>query len=168
MASNVCLPQEHGPIHGSNKLQVTILASEWGSSNGGLSTLNKELAIQLAKFSCVEVTLFLLKCCDEDKKAAASYRISIHRAERRPGYLDELDWLSFPPENLRLDVVVGHGVKLGHQAQVIRNSHKCKWVKLFIPTQRNLECLNVMRIQSQQENKSIAMRLSFARWLILL
>ena len=130
MASNVCLPQQHDPIHGSRKLQVTILASEWGSSKGGLSTLSRELAIQLAKLSCVEVTFFLLKCSDEDKKAAASYSVSIHKAERRPGYRDELDWLSFPPGNLRIDVVVGHGVKLGHQAQVIRNSHKCKWVQV--------------------------------------
>ncbi|XP_015769571.1 PREDICTED: uncharacterized protein LOC107348075 [Acropora digitifera] len=130
MASNVFLPQEHDPIHGSSKLQVTFLASEWGSSKGGLSTLNRELAVQLAKFSCVEVTFFLLKCSDEDKKSAASYSVSIHEAEIRPGYRDELDWLSFPPENLRIDVVVGHGVKLGHQAQVIRNSHKCKWVQI--------------------------------------
>ena len=127
MASNVCSPQEHDPIHGSSKLQVTILASEWGSTKGGLSTINRELAIQLAKFSDVEVTFFLLKCSDEDKKAAASHGISILEAARRPGF-SELDRLSFPPENLKIDVVVGHGVKLGRQAQVIRNSHKCKWV----------------------------------------
>ena len=30
-------------------IRVTILASEWGSSKGGLSTINRELAIQLAK-----------------------------------------------------------------------------------------------------------------------
>ena len=130
MASHVCPPQEHDPVHGSSKLQVTILASEWGSSNGGLSTLNRELAIQLAKFSCVEVAFFLPRCSDEDKKAAASHSVSIRKAERRPGYHDELDWLSFPPENLGIDVVVGHGVKLGRQAQFIRNSHKCKWVQV--------------------------------------
>ncbi|XP_067040240.1 NLR family CARD domain-containing protein 3-like isoform X2 [Acropora muricata] len=130
MASNVCLPQEHDSVHDSSKLQVTILASEWGSSKGGLSTLNRELAIELAKFSSVEVTLFLPKCSDEDKKAAASHSVSLLRAVERPGYIDKLDWLSFPPKNLRIDVVVGHGVKLGHQAQVIRDSHNCKWVQI--------------------------------------
>ena len=88
----------------------------------------RELAIQLAKFSCVKVTFFLLKCSDKDKKEADSHSISILKAERRPGYRDELDWLSFPPEYLRIDVVVGHGVDLGHQCQVIRNYHKCKWI----------------------------------------
>ena len=130
MASNVCLPQGHDSVHDSSKLQVTILASEWGSSKGGLSTLNRELSIQLAKFSCVEVSLFLPECSDEDKKVAASHSVSILRAVERPGYIDKLDWLSFPPKNLRIDVVVGHGVKLGHQAQVIRDSHKCKWVQI--------------------------------------
>ena len=129
MASNVCPPQEHDPIHGSSKLRVTILASEWGSSKGGLSTINRELAIQLAKFSYVEVTFFLPTCSEEDKKAGASHGISILEAKRRPGF-SELDLLCFPPENFRIDVVVGHGVKLGRQAQVIQDSHKCKWVQI--------------------------------------
>ena len=113
--------------HGS--IKVTILASEWKSSKGGLSTINRELAIQLAKFSCLEVTFFLPKCSEEEKKEAESHGISIVVATRRPGY-NELDWLSFPPEHLKIDVIVGHGVKLGHQAQVIRYYHKCKWVQV--------------------------------------
>ncbi|XP_074620464.1 uncharacterized protein LOC141879199 isoform X5 [Acropora palmata] len=125
MASFVSRLHKHGP----GKVQVTILASEWGSSKGGLSTINRELAIQLAKFSCLEVIFFLPKCADEDKKAAESHGVSIVVAKRRPGY-KELSWLSFAPEHLKIDVVVGHGVKLGRQAQVIRESHKCKWVQV--------------------------------------
>ena len=127
MASNVSPPQEHDPIHGSRKLKVTILASEWGSTKGGLSTISRELAIQLAKFPYVEVTFFLPKCSDEDKKVADGHGISILEAAKLPGF-NELEHLCFPPENLRIDVIVGHGIKLGHQAQVIRRSHKCKWV----------------------------------------
>ena len=111
------------------KVRVTILASEWGSSKGGLSTVNRELAIQLAKFPGVKVTFFLPKCSRENKDEALSHGISIVEAERRPGY-EELDWLSFPPEHLEMDVVVGHGVKLGKQAQVICKSHKCRWVQV--------------------------------------
>ena len=129
-------PQEHDPIHGSRKLQVTILASEWGSTKGGLSTINRELAIQLAKFSYVEVTFFLPKCSDEDKKVADGHGISILEAAKLPGF-NELDQL-FLPENLWIDVVVGYKIKLGRQAQVIHNSHKCKWVQVVRAlTQRN-------------------------------
>ena len=55
-------------MHGTRKVKVTILASEWGSSNGGLSTLNRELAIQLAKFPEVKITFFLPKCSQQEKK----------------------------------------------------------------------------------------------------
>ena len=118
-------PQEGGP----NKFQVTILASEWGSSKGGLSTINRELAIQLAKFPEVKITYFLPKCSDEEKNEACRHGITVLEATPQLGY-EELDWLSFPPEDLRMDFIVGHGVKLGHQAQLIRKSHKCKWMQM--------------------------------------
>ena len=126
MASSSRQPQGHDK---TGKVEVTILASEWGSSKGGLSTLNRELAIQLAKFPFVKVTFFLPKCSHESKEEAQHHGISIVEAERQPGY-EELDWLSFPPEDLQIDVVVGHGVKLGRQAPIIRKYHKCKWVQV--------------------------------------
>ena len=124
MASCSRQPQGHDIT-----IKVTILASEWGSSKGGLSTINRELAIQLAKFPNVEVTFFLPKCSHKSKKEAQHHGISLVEAERRPGY-KELDWLSFPPEHLEMDVVVGHGMKLGKQAQFIRKSQKCRWVQV--------------------------------------
>ena len=113
----------------SLKVQVTILASEWGSCKRGLSTINKELAIQLAKCPEAEITFFLPQCSEEDKKLALQHKVTIIEATRRPG-LEELDWLLFPPEHLQIDVIVGHGVKLGKQAQVIKESKKCKWIQV--------------------------------------
>ena len=110
-------------------INVTILASEWGSSKGGLSTINRELAIQLAKYYDCKVSFFLLKCSHEDKEEAKHHGISVVEAERQPGY-EELDWLSFPPHDLQIDIVIGHGVKLGKQAQIIRKYHKCKWIQV--------------------------------------
>ena len=113
----------------SRKVQVTILASEWGSTKGGLSTINRELAIQLAKCPEVNITFFVPQCSEQDKKEALNHNINIIEARRRVGY-EELVWLSFPPEHLQIDIIVGHGVKLGRQAQVIRDSHKCRWVQV--------------------------------------
>ena len=110
-------------------MKVTILASEWRSSNGGLSTINRELAIQLAKFPEVEITLFLPLCSREDKKVALDHKVKIVEATPLPGF-EQLDWLCFPPEDLQIDIVVGHGVKLGKQAQVIKKSKTCKWVQV--------------------------------------
>ena len=125
--------KERDQAYGSRKVKVTILASEWGLSKGGLSTISplftRELAIQLAKFPDVEITYFLLKCSKQDTKEALGHKINIVEATRRPGF-EELEWLTFPPEHLQIDVIVGHGVKVGRQAQIIRDSHKCKWVQV--------------------------------------
>ena len=106
-------------------LKVALLANEWGSSKGGLSTINRTLAIHLAKHANVEVTILVpeFECDEEDKRTARSYNIAIKEVQRRPAFSDPLDWLSFPPKDLDIQVVVGHGAKLGRQAQIIRKSH---------------------------------------------
>ena len=130
MASPLQKAQTHDDrVHGSPKVKVTILASEWGTSNGGLSTINRELAIQLAKFPEVEITFFLPKCSQEDKKVALDHKVKIVEATPLSCY-EQLDWLCSPPEDLEIDIVVGHGVKLGKQAQVIKKSKTCKWVQV--------------------------------------
>lgn len=117
------------PCSSSAKLRMTFLASEWKSTKGGLSTVNRELAINVAKHPEVEVTFFVPQCSDKDKEAARGHNINLVEARKLAG-TDKLTWLMFPPKDLQIDVVVGHGVKLGHQAQVIRESHNCKWVQV--------------------------------------
>ena len=115
--------------HGSRKVKVTILASEWGSSKEELSTMNRELAIQLAKCPEVEITVFLPQCSQKDKKEVLKYKVKIVEATPRSGF-KQLDWLCSPPEDLQIDIVVGHGVKLGKQAQFIKDMKKCKWIQV--------------------------------------
>ena len=115
--------------YGSRKVKVTILASEWGSSKEELSSLNRELAIQLAKCPEVEITVFLPQCSQRDKKEALKYKVKIVEATPRSGF-KQLDWLCFPPEDLQIDIVVGHGVKLGKQAQFIKDMKKYKWIQV--------------------------------------
>ena len=128
MASSAQQPHED-PAYGFSRVKVAVLASEWGSSKGGLSTINRELAVQLAKCPEAEITVFLPQCSEEDKKLALSQNVTIVEATPRPGY-EELDWLAFPPKQLQIDVIVGHGVKLGRQAQIIRDSHNCRWIQV--------------------------------------
>ena len=53
-------------------LKATLLGSAWNSSAGGLSTLNRELAIHLSKHPKVEVSLLVPEgtCKDEEKREA--------------------------------------------------------------------------------------------------
>ena len=115
-------------------LHVTLLGGECGSSAGGLSTINRELAIHLSSHSAVEVSLLVPEraCSYEEKNEAHTYGITVVEAKRRAAF-DSLDWLSFPPKDHFMDIVIGHGVKLGRQVQVIRDSppfSNCKWVQV--------------------------------------
>ena len=99
---------------------------------GGLSTINRQLAILLAKHSEVDVTLLVPQsaCSEDEKRMASCHNVSIREAKKLVGFSDPLDWLSFPPRDLVIDFVLGHGAKLGKQAQVIRDSHNCKWIQV--------------------------------------
>ena len=114
----------------SRKLRVTLLSSEWRSTKGGLSTINRELAIQLAKHPRVEVSVYLPECSEEDKQVAASHNVHLIEAEEMAGY-DPVDWLSFLPEDHVVDCVIGHGAVLGRQVQGIKRDHAhCKWIQV--------------------------------------
>ena len=133
MSQDVAEPNAHSSTDA--KLNVTLLGSEWTSSAGGLSTLNRELAIHLSQHPKVEVSLLVPEgaCKDKDTREAKSYGVTVVDAKERPGY-EPLDWLSFPPLHLSMHVVIGHGVKLGRQGQVIRDNSirfpNCKWVQV--------------------------------------
>ena len=115
-------------------LYVTLLGDEWSSSAGGLSTINRELAIHLSNHPAVRVSLLVpQKACNyEERSEARTYGISVVEAKKLVAF-DRLDWLSCPPHDHLIDILVGHGVKLGRQVQVIRHSSKfsnCKWVQV--------------------------------------
>ena len=114
------------------KVKVMLLASEWTSKHGGLSTFNRELAIHLAKHPEVEVFFFLPKCDQAETEAAKEKHITLVQAEPIIG-VDELQWLCHPPKWLQIDFVIGHGVVLGCQAQIIRKNVTCKWIQ-FVHT----------------------------------
>ena len=113
----------------SRKLRVTLLSSEWRSTKGGLSTINRELAIQLAKHPSVEVSVYLPRCSEGDKRVAASHHVHLIEAEEMAG-LDPDLWLSCLPEDHAVDCVIGHGAVLGRQVQIIKHHHHCKWIQV--------------------------------------
>ena len=61
----------------------------------GLSTINRELVIQLAKFPEVKITFFLPKCSQENRKIALEHKAKIVLATPLPPACEQLDWFSF-------------------------------------------------------------------------
>ena len=117
----------------SRKLKVTLLGSEWGSTKGGLSTFNRELAIHLAKNDNVEVSMYLPQCSEEDKRAAAKLRVDLLEVEKKPA-CDPIEWLASVPREHCMDFVIGHGIHLGRQVPRIKELHpNCKWIQ-FVHT----------------------------------
>ena len=114
----------------NRKLKVTLLSNEWASTKGGLSTINRELAVQLAKNDNVEVSMYLPLCREEDERAAAGLGVRLLKAKKKPGY-DPIDWLASIPRDHHVDVVIGHGIHLGRQVPMIKESHPdCKWIQV--------------------------------------
>ena len=118
---------------GERKLRVTLLSAEWKtSSNGDLTTINRELAIQMAKHPNVEVSVFLPQCSEEDKKDADSYNVKLIEAVKLSGF-EPVDWLASLPDGHAMDCVLGHGVALGRLIPLIKinpNYSHCKWIQV--------------------------------------
>ena len=119
----VCQQASAAQMFQGQILNITLLASEWKSTAGGLSTLNRGLAINQSQIQNVRVSLLVPggACNDEDIREARSFGISILDTKKCVG-LDPLVWLSNPPQDHKIDVIVGHGVKLGCQVPLI-NRH---------------------------------------------
>ncbi|XP_022777633.1 uncharacterized protein LOC111319069 [Stylophora pistillata] len=110
-------------------LKVTLLSNEWKSSTDGeLSTINRELAIQLAKHPNVDVSVLLPSCSREDRSSAKSHNVKLIEAQRVPG-VEPVLWLSSPPRNHTMDCVIGHGVHLGRLITHPNYCH-CKWIQV--------------------------------------
>ena len=114
----------------NRRLKVTLLSSEWRSSTDReVSTISRKLAIQLAKHPNVEVSVFLPKCSEEDKRNAASHKIQLIEADELPGH-EPIFWLSSLPRNHDVDCVIGHGVHLGKQIPLIKKNQDCRWIQV--------------------------------------
>ena len=105
------------------------MGDEWSSSKGGPSTVNRELAKHLARQPEVEVTILLPDCTEEEKQEADESNVRLSTPQAMPG-IDPIMGLSFPSDDLGIDVVIGHGRKLGAPAQVIAKRRKCKRVHI--------------------------------------
>ena len=112
-------------------IDVMFICSEWGSSKGGLSTFNRELAVNLAKYSKerIRVHCFVCQSTEEERQDASSNGIHLITARRPPGSRDSLEWIRIPPPELRNpNIVVSHGRKFGGAAYSIQQITSCKWI----------------------------------------
>ena len=109
-------------------MKVTILANE---GNLISSFFAEELARRLATFTQIGVEVSLLvpentQIDDWSKRSLEENGVTIVKAKRRPGFTDPIDWLYYPPEDLKTDIVIGVGTQLGKIAQHWKERYQCK------------------------------------------
>lgn len=116
------------------RINVLFLCDEWKSSKGGLSTFNRELAVNLEKTTndTVKIHCYVSQSDEQDREDARQHGVNLITAQRVPGSTDPLSCLKIPPQlphNNNIDIVIGHGRKFGLPAYFITNHTKCKWVQ---------------------------------------
>jgi len=118
-------------VKDSKCIDVMFLCDEWRSSKGGLSTFNREFAINLAKTSSdsIKVHCYVAQSDELGREDAKQHGVNLITAHSIPGSNDPLECLKIPPPELRNpDIVVGHGRKFGTPAYFIVQTAKCKWM----------------------------------------
>ena len=115
------------------RLQVALLSREWRSStDGDFSTFNRELAIQLAKHTNVDVSILLPNFSKEDWISAKNHNVTLIETYiygREPCHW----WLRFL-KSYGFDCVIGHGIDIDPSIQFIEADpfyRHCNWIQVF-------------------------------------
>jgi hypothetical protein len=121
------IPDPDAPIQeptANKTINILLVASEWSSSKGGLSTLNRQLAIALAEEGH-RVTCLVPKAESADKSSARAQKVTlIDAGAEEPGTapfhaLDNLyHWQ--PSDGDHYDLVIGHDLITGRHAYQIK------------------------------------------------
>ncbi|AQS68942.1 glycosyltransferase [Streptomyces pactum] len=120
---------EEGPV-------VLSVATEWASSQGGLSTFNRDLCQALAAAGA-RVFCVVLEASTAEAEAAGANGVSLLPAPDRPGASEDMRLTSRPelPDGVAPDLVLGHGRITGPAAQ--------KLAEDFFPEARRLHFLHM-------------------------
>ena len=113
------LPASDAAETSARKLERFLLVcDEWRSGRGGISTVNRELAIALATAG-IDAAVMVPRASGDDIKAASDANVALVTPARVPGLTDREALLLRPIFEDRLwvpDVIVGHGRLLGPYA----------------------------------------------------
>lgn len=119
------LPRTHAAVdgHEHEHPRVLLVSDEWGSSLGGVSTLNRTLSIALAKAGA-EVSLLLTKFEPDEVKEAGRDGVILYSPASVPGILDNAALLSPAtyPHGYSPDLIIGHGRVLGPYAFAVQKN----------------------------------------------
>ena len=120
----------------SAMLNVTIASD----ADGWNKAVNGQLLTKLAQDIRVKLVGFVPKYTPQQKEHARTLNIELVDAKEISGY-SPVELLAYPPHDLDIDILMIHayGRDLGRQAQIIRETKKCKWVHVVHTISEELE-----------------------------
>ena len=124
------LARHNGTYSSTNKLRVTILAPKFRFAGG--ARFIRELAKQLAKFEQVQVSVLVPEDTfyyENEERKAKEIGVTIVKAKTQPGFCESIEWLNYPPADLKTDIVIGVGEELGKVAQNWKMRYQCKSIQ---------------------------------------
>lgn len=133
--------------------KILLIADEWRSHLGGISTFNRELAIALADAAC-EVHVVVPEAEQDERDEALERGVTLVTPDPIPGVKGQQLLLTrprFSEDAYYPDVVVGHGRILGPYAYAVRN--------LFFPDAKRLHVVHtdperLEMVKAPQANRS--------------
>jgi glycosyltransferase involved in cell wall biosynthesis len=113
--------------------RILVVATEWSSAHGGLSTLNRRLCLALAAAGA-EVYCLVLSPSEQDRREAEAGGVQLINAPRLFGSSEQVALSRRPrlPDAAVPDLIIGHGRITGRPAAVIAHDHFASVPRLHI------------------------------------
>ena len=124
---------------GAKKLHLLLLSETWGwSEDEALSSVNKEIAIQLAKNPQLQISCLVAYTDEGLQGEAKEHGVQLVGAKCYSGYTP-LQCLSFPPSfGVGVDCIISCGMVVGPHAQPLRVYHpNSKWAHIAQSSSEN-------------------------------
>ncbi len=151
-------PAQPGPRAHSTPSRLLLVANEWRSRHGGISTFNRELARALADAGC-EVHVAVPQADSEERDDASESGVSLVTPDGIPGIDGHALLLTRPrfvESEYMPDAVIGHGRILGSYAYAAQN--------LFFPLAKRLHIVHMdaERLEAAKESAGGPSRMTTA------
>lgn len=110
-------------ISSERPVRVLVVADEWFSKEGGLSTFNRHLCIALVAAGA-DLYVLVEKLSDQERAHAAQHGVRLHNAAR-PGHIGAETLMRRPdlPGGFEPELVIGHGRVTGPAARQQSEDH---------------------------------------------
>ncbi|KAA3509206.1 glycosyltransferase [Agrobacterium rosae] len=130
----------------ASRRNILLVATEWSSTHGGISTLNRELCIALATIGH-RIQCLVVDASDVDKNDAIGRSVRLVRTRQSAGITGREQLLLCERDDLETtpDIVIGHDHVTGSYARAIATRFGAKYVHMLHTIPQENEALKDAR-----------------------